>query len=438
MRRAAAFVMLALVAVPRDAVVTAAPDEISVATVVAIQKWVTAVQDHVPGQRDAAVDMVVALTFDDRRRMNAGMGFFLSFLKGPPQVIKTKLEERLAHLGGAARLAPGAEAFLKRAAVLHADAAFKREIDDLKYAEPAVRLQPGPNTPLLSQRSLYLNQDGEILGDTLADWNWPFARSLLARLSPRPANDPFVGTWYHATTAFMFQRGLYGEAMPHLESAAVVLPDDARALFDRGCYAELQGLPRSQVLLSDADLLALRARRSGRSSLIRTPTPASPQLQLSIPPENETNDEAERLFRRALRADSSFVEARVRLGRLLGVRKRHDEAASELAAAIAAKPTGALLFYAHLFAGRSAQALGKIAGAVEHYKAATLLFPGAQSAQLALSQVAVLESDVPAALESIQRLDKSRTARDPWWSYHFGSGRDTDALLRDMWSQASR
>ena len=128
----------------------------------------------------------------------------------------------------------------------------------------------------------------------------------------------------------------------------------------------------------------------------------------------------------------------MRLGRLLGVRKRHDEAASELAAAIAAKPTGALLFYAHLFAGRSAQALGKIAGAVEHYKAATLLFPGAQSAQLALSQAAVLESDVPAALESIQRLDKSQTARDPWWSYHFGSGRDTDALLRDMWSQASR
>ena len=65
--------------------------------------------------------------------MNVGMGFFLSFLKGPPQVIKTKLEERLAHLGGAARLIPGAEAFLKRAAVLHADAAFKREIDDLKY-----------------------------------------------------------------------------------------------------------------------------------------------------------------------------------------------------------------------------------------------------------------------------------------------------------------
>jgi tetratricopeptide (TPR) repeat protein len=434
MRFTTVLAALALIAVP------SAPDEITVTTVLAIQKWVTAVEDHVPGKRDAAVDMVAALTYDDRRQMNAGMGLFLTFLKGVPQTIKSTPEQRLAHLAAATRLIPGAEAFLKRAAVLHGDTAFKRELDDLKGAEPAARPTSPPDlpySPLLSQRSLYLNRDGEILGDTLADWNWPFARSLLARLSPRPSDDPFVGTWYHATSAFMFQRGLYGEVLPHLQTAAMVLPDDARVLFDRGCYAELQGLPRSQVLLSDADVLALRAQRSGRSSLIRTPTPASRQLQLGILPENETNEEAERLFRRALRADPSFVEARVRLGRLLDVRKRHEEAASELATAIAAKPTGPLLFYAYLFAGRSAQGLGKIAEAGQHYRAASLLFPGAQSAQLALSQAALLESDVPAAQESIRRLDKSTTARDPWWSYHFGSGRDTDGLLREMWAQVA-
>jgi tetratricopeptide (TPR) repeat protein len=221
----------------------------------------------------------------------------------------------------------------------------------------------------------------------------------------------------------MFQRGSYGELLAHLESATALLPDDARILFDRACYAEIQGLPRIQVLLSDADVLTMRATRSRR---------------FGIPPEDETNDEAERLFRRALSVDPSFVEARVRLGRLLGVRKRHDEAASELATAIAAKPTGALLFYAHLFTGRSAQALGRIAGAVEHYKAATLLFPGAQSAQLGLSQAALLESDVPGTLEAIQRLDNSTTTRDPWWWYYLASGRDADALLREMWAQVPK
>lgn len=120
------------------------------------------------------------------------------------------------------------------------------------------------------------------------------------------------------------------------------------------------------------------------------------------------------------------------------MRKRHDEAASELAAALAANPTGSVLFYAHLFAGRAAQALGKIAAAAGHYKAADLLFPGAQSAGLARSQAALLESDVAAALASIQRIDKSSTARDPWRWYHFAAGRDADALLRDMWNQVPR
>ena len=412
-----------------------APDEITAATVAAVQRWVTAVNDHVPGQRDQHVGMVSALTFDDRRQMNAGMGFFLSFLKGRPQVIKTPPEERLAHLAAATRLIPGAEAFLKRAAVLHADTAVRRELDDVKEVEPAVRPPSGlPYSPLLSQRSLIKSRDGEILGNTLADWNWAFARSLLALLSPKPADDPLVATWYHATSAFMFQKGLYAEVLPHLESAAALLPDDARILFDRACYAEIQGLPRKQVLLSDSDVMALRTARS-RSPMDRTPAYL---LKLGIPPEDEANEEAERLFRLALRADPFFVEARVRLGRLLTVRKRHEEAASELATALAAKPTGALLFYAHLFAGRAAQGQGKIRDAVAHYQAASLLFPGAQSAELARSQAALLESDVPAALESIQRLDNSTTPRDPWWWYHFAAGRDADALLREMWEQVPK
>jgi tetratricopeptide (TPR) repeat protein len=423
MRGATAFAVLALSAVPLGGPIAAGADDITPATVAAVERWVTAVRKHTPGQGDAEVEMVSALTFDERRELNAGMEFFLRFLLGNQPPTKTPGENLLASVAGATRQVPGAIAFLKRAAVLHADTAFKREIDNITDVAPAGRPSGLPYSPLLSQRSLIRNWDGEILGNTLADWNWAFARSLVALLSPRPSDDPFVGTWYHATSAFMFQRGSYGELLAHLESATALLPDDARILFDRACYAEIQGLPRIQVLLSDADVLTMRATRSRR---------------FGIPPEDETNDEAERLFRRALSVDPSFVEARVRLGRLLGVRKRHDEAASELATAIAAKPTGALLFYAHLFTGRSAQALGRIAGAVEHYKAATLLFPGAQSAQLGLSQAALLESDVPGTLEAIQRLDNSTTTRDPWWWYYLASGRDADALLREMWAQVPK
>ncbi len=436
MRPVTAFALLAFVAMPAVAPRAAGPDDITAVTVAAVQRWVTAVEKHVPGQHDAEVEMVSALTFDKRRELSVGIGFFLSFLHGKPEVIQTPAEERIANLAGAIRVTPGADAFLKRAAVLHADAAIERDGEAIKPAEPVRRsdfVPRGAAAALLSYGSLYINRDGEILGETPMDWNWPFARSLLDLVLASQPNDPFVATWYHTTAAFMFQRGQYGEAVPHLERAVAVLPEDAKILFDRACYAEIMGLPRNQVLLSDQDVMASRAARAGGSVLIGTP--AGLVGPLGIPLEKETNDEAERWFRRALRADPSYVEARVRLGRLLGLRKRHDEAAAELAAALAANPTGSVLFYAHLFAGRSAQAMGKIAGAAAHYKAADQLFPGAQSSGLARSQAALLESDVPAAVESIHLIDKSTMARDPWRWYHRGAGRDADALLQEMWKQ---
>jgi tetratricopeptide (TPR) repeat protein len=425
MRRAAALTVLALAVLPRAGTVAApvpsrvqgSPDNITAVTVAVMTRWVAAVQSHVPGKRDAGVEMVSGLTYDDRWDLSVSMGFFLSFLRANPLAIKTFDEERLAGMAGAIRQAPGPDAFLRRAAVLHADAALNRHRAGGHPAEPGrggdALLPPGAFAALVSRGTLNFNRDGEILGERAMEWNWPFARALLDLIASSQPGDPFVAAWYHTTAAFMFQRGLYGETDPHLRRAAVVLPDDARILFDRAAYAEVLGLPRIQVLVSD-------------------------HHALRIPDERATNDEAERLFRLALRADPSFVEARVRLGRLLGLRKRHDEAASQLATALAANPTGPVLFYAHLFAGRSAQALGKMADAAGHYKAAEALFPGAQSAGLARSQAALLESDVAGALESIRGIDKSSTARDPWRWYHLGAGRDADALLREMWAQASR
>jgi len=245
----------------------------------------------------------------------------------------------------------------------------------------------------------------------------------MASTTSAPAADPFVGAWYHATTAYMFASGLYGEATPHLEHAAAVLPDDARVLFDRACYAELFGLPMHQVLLtSDSS--------GGRAT----------QLQLRVPDAEKTNGAAERLFRRTLEIDPAFVEARVRLARLLDLRKRHDEAAAELKIALSANPTGVVAFYANLFAGRTAQALGRIDEATRQYQEASALFPDAQSALLARSQAALLGSAVPAALVPVQRLD-ARTAvftADPWWKYHLGPGRDAEDLLKALWASVPR
>ena len=310
-------------------------------------------------------------------------------------------------------------------------------------------LQRGPIPPLLMADQLLLNRDGEVLGQVVSTWNWPFARSLLDLVSegpveklapakPRPelAIDPFVSRWYHATTAYMFASGLYGEATSHLQHAAEVLPDDALVAFDRGCYAEILGLPMHQALLSERDIAS---RRTGHLYGPTWTTPGSTPA-LRIPPAQETNAEAERLYRRALAIDPSLVEARVRLARLLDLRQRHNEAAAELKTALAGNPSAAVSYYAHLFAGRAAQATGQTSEAARHYQDAAALFPDAQSALLASSQLALLGSDVAATLAPVERLG-ARSAvftADPWWQYHLAAGRDADDLLKALWASVPR
>lgn len=412
-------------------------DALTSASALAVRNWVTAVQGHEAGRRDAAAGRIATMTFEQRTELHPGMVIFLASVQGKKIIARNEAEQQVLELAVNVKVNPGADAFLKRAAVLHADVAVQNRIDDAQPIEGGAGAPSGAAVPpLLSRQRHVLDKDGEIRGEVISDWNWPFARSLLDLIYPKPADDPFVGIWYHATAAFMLKQGLYAELLTHLGRAAEVLPDDPLVLFDRASYAEIQGLPGIQVLLSDEDVLNLRARREGRSSsLIRTPERGANPLR--IPLANVTNEEAERLFRRVLRADPALVEARVRLGRLLLERNRDEEAATELDTVLAAKPDGPIAFYAHLFAGRAAQARGKIDEAAAHYKEAGALYPGAQSALLAQSQAALLGADTAGAAEPIQRLeqlDVTVAAReDPWWKYHLAAGRDSDVLLRAMW-----
>jgi tetratricopeptide (TPR) repeat protein len=187
-----------------------------------------------------------------------------------------------------------------------------------------------------------------------------------------------------------------------------------------------------QALMADPDV-----RQRARGSRGAAPTWRTPNSEpaVRIPPAAKTNGEAERLFRRTLAIEPSLVEARVRLARLLQLRGHHEEAAAELKPALAANPTRVVAFYAHLFAGRAAQALGHASEASGHYQEASALFPDAQSALLASSQQALLQSDVLATLAPLERLG-ARSAvftADPWWQYHLCAGRDAEDLLKALW-----
>jgi tetratricopeptide (TPR) repeat protein len=445
----------------------------TVATLRAFQAWVEAVRTHAPGVNDAAVQAASNLPLDTRTELDGQMRFFLAVLFSNPYDTNNNVVLRmLADLARLARGNPDAPTFIRRAVLLHTDAAIFGDRYEQSEAppqnnEPPSRIRVDPQTglttnlddqsrihPLLARRIVYLDKDGQVLGNSVASFNWPFARWLIDYLLKElpfgvgPCHGPecagwqvasattnqFVGVWYHATTAFMFQNGFYAEVTTHIQRAGEILPDDPRILFDRACYSESLGLPLHQVLVPEEND-AERALHQHSATGWRPST--ENRATMGIPKTEVTNNAAEQLFRRALKNDPSYIEARVRLGRLLTVRKRYEEALNELTTVLSQKPDDPIVaYYAHLFAGRAARGLGRGDEAARHYRDASALFPDAQSPRLGLSEVELLSANVDAALEPIQKLggESVRLTADPWWDYHLASGREADHLMAGVWA----
>jgi tetratricopeptide (TPR) repeat protein len=486
---------------PQAGKAAARPNIVTATTVIAIGQWMHSVEDHHPGEADASVDSVLAMSPDARREFRKGLGLFLCGLTGVGPVVMSDAEYRVAEMGADTGNYFGANAFLDRAAVLHADAALATTggpdtralvfhylaprqpssdatrddhnpsastpiavtpddvINPRRYPTPGPTASTGASTKpseLLAQATRNVTKaQGALFPTTQSvntsdaeygsvidnNWNWTFARSLLDLVQPTAADDPFVATWYHATTAFMLAQGALGEARNQVEHAALVLPDDARVLFDRACVSEEMGLPLAQALLSDDDQLALRLKKAGTP--MKNPLRVSPLAALAgIPLAEVANDEAESLFRRALEVDPTLVEARVRLARLIEARKGDAEADALLTTALEISRDPLVTFHAHLFAARADHALGKNDLAATHIRAALALFPNAQSALMAQSQLALFTADPTGALTPIRLLASmpadTDQRSDPWWLYHLGPGREADSLLAEMWAKVKR
>lgn len=408
------------------------PPPITDETLRAIAAWAQAVRSHTPGQDDAALKHVAALTYGDRVQLDAGMGLFLDGLLGNRYNTGGNPAAKTIVESGRAAGAPDAAGLLKRAAVLHARAAAHPAPPDARARSRVsverprgmadVGRRPQRTSPLLESSPLPVTRDGEVISQTMATWHLPFARYLLDFVGTKDAPDTFVAAWYHATNAELFDRAAYGDMTSQLNHAERILPNHPLLLFDRGCYAEVLGLP----------LLQAAAPPPNAAQVVGAVT--------GIPPASSTNANAERLYRRAFAVDPILVEPRVRLARLLTVRQRYQEADAVIAVALERTPTGMLGFYTHLVAGRTSQALGRFDEASRHYESALGLFPDAQSALLASSQLALLQADIPAALAPIERLGARSVEweADPWRWYDCCTGRDADELLQALWDRLPR
>jgi len=370
-----------------------------------VQRWLDAVRFHAAGQNDEQVKWLGSLPTEHWKLLNTGLKSYFGQKGASNHVID-------------------------QAAIFHMDAAM------FGPPAPATRLGSawtGGLTP-----ALYRTQDGELEGREDANWNWILARKILDQLQPAPRSDPFAAFWYHASAAYLFWRGYYGELNTHLEHAGLLFPTDPRIAFDRGCLAEALGMPRSQFAIDS--LLARRPANRG-SALFVPGMGSNPNPRAEFQTARASNDEAEKRFRQTLQIDPTFAEARVRLARLLELKGKPDDARKELETALRAPmPDSVVVYYAHLFAARADLALKHPDSASAHIRDALALFPDAQTALIVESQLALMKSDADGALAPVRHLaglvGDPNHLEDPWWVYDTGAGRLVDFMLAEMKARA--
>jgi hypothetical protein len=303
---------------------------------------------------------------------------------------------------------------LKRGAMLHADIAML----DPTGSGPGDVFRPGPGGVTL------FTKDGQQVGLQGHVSHWNMGRRLLDRVrpvdsktalktTPDPGGDDTVRRWYLASCAFMVSISRIDP--PHFDRALELFPNDPDMLFFAGSVHEVFAGVRTQS--------AIRSMDAPRGVTFDVQTEAAELRR------------AEQLYKRALERNPALVEARIRLGRVLGVRGRHEEAVKELRLGLAATEP-LLRYYAHLFLGVEFEALSNGAEARRSYEQAVALQPNAQSALLGLSRAADQAGDRVAARSTIERMLKlppdDAERADPWWVYERVQARHVDRLLADL------
>ena len=205
----------------------------------------------------------------------------------------------------------------------------------------------------------------------------------LDRVDPGSATT-WCRAWYRATAAWMQLREDHDETAPR-RARCGSFRDDPDILFLAACQQ------RDVRRRADSD-----SRRAPPSCRLASRWASTrPQTELR---------EAERLFRRTLEVKPSYVEARMRYGRVLGGLGKHAAAVVELRRAAAELTEPELSYHAHQFLGAEEEALGNREAAQAAYERAAALFPHAQSPLLALSQLARRYGDRNGALRAADRL----------------------------------
>ncbi len=227
-----------------------------------------------------------------------------------------------------------------------------------------------------------------------------FEYALLHVLNTRFPDDDFLQTWYLAVIAF----------------AQNWQPGGADCFAN--APARIQRHPEMQLAFG-----AMHEKQWLRNQFEGwTPPTLRPSLQV-----------ADRAFRAALSAAPDLDEARVRLGRVLLLQSKPDDAL-ETFRPVRDRLDRGFAYLVRMFEGEAYEQRSDASRAQESYAAAHDMMPHAESAIVALGNLAFARGRRVEALDILKRLNDASAAgtskdpwvwraqgADPWGWYHFGT-----------------
>lgn len=383
-------------------------------------EWIRLVEQHAAGEND---EPIAALSRWTLRDLDAAQPF-VNALMGVPLSTEPRRRRRRAlsvaelsairHQATQLKGRTDIDRFRKRAVMLHTDAAlfgsFQMTVDQPVAAGLGVRNR-------FTRRVDVMSQDGKVQQFQLANPHWDYARDLLASLPKGPHPDPMVATWYRAIGAHFMMKRSFAEAVDHFDSAREVVADAPDVLYGEACLQEIFGAPRIQ------DYAAVAMRQG--------------VVILGVSSAQAHFKRAADMLRKALVGRPDFLEARLRLGRLLVEQKQYDAAINELGQVVQATEDRALRYYGLIFTGDALLSLDRAAEARAAFEQALAVYPRAQAARIGLAAAFRTMSDRQSAVQAVMATmslpGASRGGSDePWWNYYDGDEGSVDRLLAEL------
>jgi VWFA-related protein len=222
----------------------------------------------------------------------------------------------------------------------------------------------------------------------------PEAEAQIAIARAVLAKDPPAGLqrdWLLEVGYFQLAGSSLAKALDYFDDATRLYPESAEAWLGAGMCHEFTAFP-------DGFVFAAGTTRDAAGK-------------------------ATRAYRQAARLDAGLLEARLRLGRVLGLSGAYEEAEKEFAA-VESSGDGRLTSLARIFQGGLRDARGDLLGAVRHYEAALLADPESSMAAFALSEALHRSGRHGPAADALAAALRPSTSTElsPWFAYHLGRG----------------